>query len=100
MATLNDFTDFVGNTLQCYGCCQILGIIDFWTFIKVYFSTLKKWIGNQNGKMQKRLRKDTEDTTEEAVIKRRKGERKLSAQNVFYSRLSRQGILKSSARSS
>ena len=62
----------------------------------VYFSILKKWIGNQTGKVNKRSRKDEDRTDEATIIKRRKGERNLSAQNVFYSRLARQGILKSS----
>ena len=50
-------------------------------------------IGNENGKTKKKFRKETEDMTEKVAIEREKGERKLSAQNDSYSRLSRQGIL-------
>ncbi len=45
----------------------------------VYFSILK----NLNGKVNKRSRKDEDRTDEATIIKRRKGERNLSAQNVF-----------------
>ena len=42
--------------------------------------------------MQKRSRAENGDQIEEKEIKRVKGARKLTAQNVFYSSLSREGI--------
>ena len=48
----------------------------------------KKWIGNENAK-QKRKRNINID--KEPVVNRRKGERKLIAQNVFYSHLAKDG---------
>eukprot|EP00794_Sanderia_malayensis_P021321 gene21321-23395_t len=55
---------------------------------------IKRWIGNQNAKVKKR--KLAESSASEAMPKpsKRNGERKLSGQNVFYSRLAREGKLK------
>eukprot|EP00794_Sanderia_malayensis_P010511 gene10511-11615_t len=59
---------------------------------RVPVNRIKKWIGNYRAKNQKRKTENSEQLSSN-MQKRVKGERKLTAHNVFYSRLSKQGKL-------
>eukprot|EP00794_Sanderia_malayensis_P010506 gene10506-11610_t len=61
---------------------------------RVPVNRIKKWIGNYRAKNQKRKTENSEQLSSN-MQKRVKGERKLTAHNVFYSRLSKQGKLNS-----